>query len=626
MSTSSIAAAWANGLRPEPELTVSEWADRYRMMDRASSAEPGRWRTDRTPYLREIMDALSSSSDIEEVVLMKGTQIGATEAGNNWLGYVMHHAPGPMLYVQPTIDLVKRTSRQRIAPMIEASPELRARVRDSRERDSGNTMLLKEFPGGILICTGANSAVGLRSMPARYVFFDEVDKFVADVEEEGDPIELARKRTDTFAANRKIFEASTPTVEGFSRIEKAFRHSDQRYYYVPCPHCGHEQIIQWGNIKWETHQPETAMLFCEGCGVGIEERHKTRMLAAGVWKPTAKARNPRIRGYHLSALYSPLGWFSWAAAADQAIRAKRDGPESMKTFVNTVLGECSTDPSAVPLDDEKLFERREPYGGTIPEGVLVLTVGVDTQDDRLHGELVGWGIGEEAWSLDYRVFLGDPEKDEVWESLTDWLNVKHTRVDGVPLVVSCACIDSGGHKTQHVYRYVQWQRAKMRLAVKGVGGMGKPIVGAPSMRRFGRGRRNVDLYPVGSDQARATVQHRLAIVEPGPGYCHFPMADAYGPEYFRELTAMRAKTRRHRGIPAREWELLPGRRKEAFDCRQYALAALYILNPVWPAIEKRRAAQRPDAKEAAETSSPKPEPKIRTKQKRKDRRNWVTRL
>src|SRR5437868_1581747 len=199
------AAAAASGARPDPLLTISEWADRYRALSPQASAEPGPWRTDRTPYLREIMDCLSPSSPVERVVFMKGSQIGGTECGNNWIGYIIHQAPGPIMAVQPTVEMAKRNSKQRIDPLIESSAVLRKLVSSPRSRDSGNTVLAKEFPGGLLVLTGANSGVGLRSMAARYLFLDEVDAYPGDVDGEGDPVNLAFARTRTFA-RRKVHD------------------------------------------------------------------------------------------------------------------------------------------------------------------------------------------------------------------------------------------------------------------------------------------------------------------------------------------------------------------------------------------------------------------------------------
>jgi phage terminase large subunit GpA-like protein len=292
---------WSRGIRPDPDLTVSEWADRHRWLSSRASAEPGRYRTARTPYMREIMDALSPASPVQRVVFMKAAQVGATEAGNCFIGFVMHHAPGPMLAVQPTVELAKRNSRQRIDPLIEESPELRERIKPARARDAGNTMLSKEFAGGILIMTGANSAVGLRSTPARYLFLDEVDAYPASADEEGDPVSLAEARSLTFAHRRKALLVSTPTIRGLSRIEREFEASDQRRYFVPCPHCGHRQWLRFERLRWDKGCPETAEYHCEGCEKPIAEHHKTQMLAAG-----GMARNGRIGGPAHSRL-SPLG-------------------------------------------------------------------------------------------------------------------------------------------------------------------------------------------------------------------------------------------------------------------------------------------------------------------------------
>ena len=292
-----VLRAWGEGLAPDPELTVSEWADRHRVLSSRASAEPGRYRTDRTPAMRAVMDALSPSHPAERIVFMKAAQVGATEAGNNWIGYVIDQVPGPMLAVQPTVELAKRNSRQRIDPLIEESLRLRERVQPARARDAGNTVLSKEFRGGILILTGANSAVGLRSIPARYLFLDEIDAYPPSADQEGDPVALAEARSLTFAHRRKVFLVSTPTLKGLSRIEQAYERSDQRRYFVPCPHCGHRQWLRFERLRWEPERPETAHYLCEGCEAPIEERHKTTMFAAGEWRPTAEARDASTIGF-----------------------------------------------------------------------------------------------------------------------------------------------------------------------------------------------------------------------------------------------------------------------------------------------------------------------------------------
>ena len=324
----------------------------------------------RTPYLQELMDALSPRHPAQRVVFMKGSQLGASESGCNWIGYVIHHAPGPMLAVQPSVELAKRFSQQRIDPLIEESPSLREKVAPARSRDSGNTVLSKEFPGGILVLTGANSAVGLRSMPVRYLFLDEVDAYPPSADDEGDPVALAEARTRTFSWRRKVFLASTPTIKGLSRIEREYEASDQRRFFVPCPHCGETQHLKFERLRWEKGQPETAAYVCEGCEQPIAEHHKTKMLADGEWRPTATPADPLSIGFHLSSLYSPVGWLSWERIAREW-EACQSSDEAKRSFINTVLGETWAETGEAP-DWQRLYERREDWRiGTVPPGGLV---------------------------------------------------------------------------------------------------------------------------------------------------------------------------------------------------------------------------------------------------------------
>ena len=343
----ALLRAWGGGLKPDPLLTVSEWADRYRMLSSRAAAEPGRYRTRRTPYMKDIMDALSPGHPAQRIVFMKAAQVGATEAGNCFLGFIIHQAPGPALAVQPTVELAKRNSRQRIDPLIEESPALRDKVKPARSRDAGNTMLSKEFAGGILIMTGANSAVGLRSTPARYIFLDEVDAYPASADEEGDPVSLAEARSLTFAHRRKVFLASTPTIRGLSRIEREYEASDQRRYFVACPHCGREQRLKFERLRWEKGKPETAAYVCEGCDAAIAEHHKTAMLEEGEWRATATSADPATIGFHLSALYSPAGWLSWERIA-RAWEAAQGSDEAIRAFRNTILGETWVETGEAP--------------------------------------------------------------------------------------------------------------------------------------------------------------------------------------------------------------------------------------------------------------------------------------
>jgi phage terminase large subunit GpA-like protein len=385
------------------------------------------------------MDCLSPASPVQRVALMKGAQIGGTECGNCWIGYVIHQAPGPMMAVAPTVELAKRNSKQRIDPLIEESEVLPERVKERRSRDSGNTVLSKEFPGGVLILTGANSAVGLRSMPARYLLLDEVDGYPGDVEGEGDPILLAERRSATFQ-RRKILLVSTLKTKGLSRIEREYEASDQRRYFVPCPHCHEHQTLELESLRWPEGRPREAEYACAHCGALIGERHKTWMLEHGEWRATA-ARDGRTAGFHLSSLYSPAGWFSWADAVEMYEQAQKS-PDLMKGFVNTVLGLPFEEEAEAP-EWQRLYERRESYRiGVVPEPGLFLTAGVDVQKDRIEVEVVAWGRGKESWSVDYHVIEGDTARAEVWAKLDGVLARDWPHASGHTLPIRVMCVDA----------------------------------------------------------------------------------------------------------------------------------------------------------------------------------------
>jgi phage terminase large subunit GpA-like protein len=584
VSPSEWARSFADGLRPDPILTVSEWADAHRVLSMRSSAEPGPWRTERTPYLREIMDCLAVSCPIQRIVFMAGAQVGKTETGNNWTGYVIDHSPGPMLYIEPTVDLAKRVSKQRIDPMIETSPRLRAKVAPARSRDSGNTVLGKQFPGGELAMVGANSAVGLRSMPARFVYKDEVDAWPGDVDGEGDPSSLADRATRTFA-RRKIFETSTPTIAGRSRIERSFLESDRRYFHVPCPDCGGHQRIKFTNLRWEKGDPTSAVLACELCGSAIEETKKTWLLANGLWVPEVPERSDVFRGYHLNSLYSPRGWFSWKDAAEMFERAAGK-PDVLRVFVNTVLGETWREKGEAP-EWEDLYRRREKYAiGTVPLGALLLTAGADVQRDRLEVEIVGWGRGKESWSIAYYVIPGDPATAAPWAALSKILDQKfpQEREGGtVELPVSMLAVDSGD-QTQIVYQWVRAQSPNRVIATKGQRTEFPVLVGQPHAVDVNFGgkkiRKGVKVWPIGSSLGKSEFYAWLRLKPPleereafPAGFVHFP---EYAEEWFRQITAEQLMAGIVKGHRVYSWELLPGRRNEALDCRILARVAAAV--------------------------------------------------
>jgi len=578
-----IERAWREGLTPDPLLTVSEWADRHRVLSSKSSSEPGRWRTARTPYLKAIMDCLSPTSPLERVVFMKGAQVGATETGSNWIGYVIHHAPGPMMAVWPTVEMAKRNSKQRIDPLIEESPVLSELIAPARSRDSGNTILAKEFRGGVLVMTGANSAVGLRSMPVRYLFLDEVDGYPIDVEGEGDAISLAEARTRTFA-RRKIFIVSTPTISGASAIEREYEASDQRRYFVPCPHCSHRQWLRFEQLRWEKGRPETAVYVCEACDVPIAEHHKTWMLEHGEWRATAEGTG-KTAGFHLSSLYSPLGWRAWreiAAAWEAAVSKETGSSAAIKTFKNTELGETWVEEGEAP-DWQRLMERREDYAiGTIPAGGLLLTAGADVQKDRIEVSVWAFGRGKACWLIEHRVLMGDTARDAVWKRLAEMLVETWTHACGAQMPLARFALDTG-FATQEAYTFVRACRDPRVMAVKGVA-RGAALIGTPTAIDVSLGgkklRRGIKVYAVAVGLAKLEFYNNLRksadVDEDGwttvfpAGFVHLPKIDA---EFIQQLCAEQLITRRDRnGFPVREWQKVR-ERNEALDCYVYARAA-----------------------------------------------------
>lgn len=575
-------AGYRDGWRPEPRLSVSSWADAHRVMGNRSGHGAARWRTAVTPYLREIMDALGPRSPARRVVFMKGSQVGGTEAGNNWLGFIMHHSPGPILVVRPTVDEARRFSRQRLDPMIETTPALRDLVTEARAREGGNSLLIKEFPGGVLFLTGSNSATGVKSMPIRWLFCDEVDEYPGDVDGQGDPIALAEKRTTgPLYARRKVFLVSTPTIKGLSRIEREFLATDRRRYFVPCPHCGHLDWIRWENIRWDEGAPATAALLCAACGVLIEERYKTQMLAAGEWRPTAEARGDTV-GFHLSSLYSPLGWLPWSATVAEFLGARED-PLRLKSFVNSVLGE-TWEERGDSVEAAGLSARLERYEAEVPHGVGALVASVDVQGDRLEAQVVGYGAGEESWLIAFTQLHGDPGREQVWLELDSFLTQEFEHEGGRKLGVLCTAVDSGGHHSEQVYKYCRARVGQRVFAVRGGSERGKPVVGRPTNNNRYRAR----LFTLCVDSAKEIVYSRLRVASPGPGYVHLP--DWTDAEYIQQLTAEKALRKWVKGKGSvREWVKVR-ERNEALDLTVYALAALYILGPEFVRSLSSRAA------------------------------------
>ncbi len=609
-SEGGVRAGWSAGLRPEPQILVSEWADLYRRLPQKSSAEPGPWRTSRTPYLREPMDCMSATSPVEEVVLMKGAQVGGSEAILNCLGYLIDHSPGPAMIVQPTVELAKRFSRQRVAPLVDDTPRLAGKVADAAARDASNTMLAKEFMGGVLVITGANSAVGLRSMPARWLLLDEIDGYPADVDEEGAPIDLAEARQRTFARRKRI-KVSTPTISGSSAIERAYLGTDQRRYYVPCPDCAAMQPLEFQRLTWSKLglPAARAVYVCRACEFPIENHQKTDMLARGEWVPEKPEADPKIRGYHLSALYSPVGWMSWGQIAESFVKVHKN-PEKFRVFTNTVLGETWKERGEAP-EWERVRDRREPYAmRTVPAGGLVLTAGADVQKDRIVYEVVAWGRGKESWSIDYAVLPGDTAnldlEDGPWKKLDTLMGRTFKHEHGAEMGVRMLAVDSG-YNTQQVYTWCRRYPLNRVIAIKGVEG-GAVLISSPSavdIKLTGkRPVRGYKVWPVCGGVAKSEVYGWLRLDRPEegaafpPGWCHFP---EYDDEFFRQLTAEHLISHRNKkGFTKYEWALIPGRENHVLDARVYARAAAQLVgidradDNEWAVLEQMVAQAPPD--------------------------------
>ncbi len=589
----NLIQGFLEGLRPVPNLTVDQWADRYRFLSSVSSAEPGRWRTDRVPYMREIFQKLSPSDPTQFVTLMKGVQIAGTEAALNVVGCYIDIAPCPIMYVMPTVDTAKQLSKKRLHHMIVESPTLQEKVVDANKKEGASTILEKNFAGGVAFLTGANSAAGLRSNPVKVLILDETDAYPISLGDEGSPVRLAEKRTTTFS-DKKIFKLSTPTKRGESVIATELDLTDERTYRVPCPDCGHFQELRFEQLKWEHRKPETAKYECEACTFLIEERHKTKMLNDGHWEATRPEMSSELAvGYRINSLYSPLGWMSWEEVSGQFLRDRKD-PLLLQTFINTVLGEPWEDRGESP-DWERLYERREDYAFNAPPNeVEMITVGCDVQGDRLELEVVGWCRDKTTYSIDYRVLHGDTSalSMPVWDRLSEVVNEVWYRPDGIELPVSMLAIDSGNN-TQTVYNWCRRFEPSKVVPVKGREQQ-KTLISTPSkvdVTISGKPAGKLKLWNVGVGTAKSELYALLKLgfvtkskegedvgkseeVKRPAGYCHFPQ---YDENYFKGLTTETLVLKIHKGYRKYEWELGTFKRNEPIDCRVYARAAAAII-------------------------------------------------
>ncbi len=611
------------GMQPPENLTVTEWAECKRYLSTEASAEPGLWRTSRTPYLRAIMDAFTDPK-IRHIVFVAASQVGKTEVINNIIGYIIDQNPGSILFVHPTTIDAREFSKLRIAPMIRDSPAVRRRISAPKSRDSGNTLLQKTYPGGILTLCGSNEAHALASKPIRYVFGDERDRWAQSAGTEGDPWELAMARQTTFY-NAKAVEVSTPTIRGSSNIAKSFAKGTMERWKSQCPHCGEFHEIQWKDIRYEaeetvvnherTYTVHDVFWICPGCACVSEETVMKKQPAKWVADNPAAYANG-VRSFWLNAFVSP--WASWESICLKYQNALGDTGK-MQVVYNTCFGQLWEDRGDTQ-DPDTLLGRREVYEAELPEGVLVLTAGVDTQDDRMEYEIVGHGHFGETWGIEKGIIMGRPDDPATWDSLDMMVFDRVLRFkDGLGLKVSMSFVDEGGHFTEWVRQFCQNRVRKKVFCIKGFPGADRPFTSPPKKQKIiikNRYLGTVWQYQLGVDSGKQIIMDNLKVQAPGPKYCHFPLRDDYGAMYFHGLLSEHLVPEgkvRQRWV----WTKIQGHeRNEPLDCRNYALAAFKVLPVDLDAVDRRLKVAR--GKRPTTEEAPRQAPKRRGPVKPKD--------
>ena len=591
-----------HGLKPLPKTSVSEWADTYRYLSAGVSSEPGKWRTERAEYQRAIMDAFTEPG-VHRVVVKSAAQIGKSDIMNNVIGRFAHLDPASIMMIQPTVDMAQDYSKSRIAPVIRDTPVLsslfydvkRAGDKTAKTRDGNNTILSKFFPGGRLVMCGANSPAGLASRPVRILLADEVDRFPESAGNEGDPVDLASKRMTTFW-NYVMGLFSTPTIEGDSRIEIEYNAGTQEEWQHQCPNCGEWHLISYLDMitDAEEHRDKSGRRQvivhgvkwrCPDCGFEFTEQQMRNA------KQMYVARNPKalfngIRSFFINAFTSP--WIGWNDIMREWMEAKGN-PEREMVVVNTRFGESYHEQGA--FEDETIFlRRREAYGAELPDGVLLLTAAVDTQDNRLEYEVCGWGAGEESWGIRKGIILGQPDWESTWSELDKILEHVYRFKNGTGLKIVRTFIDSGGHYTGHVYRYCEKNFIKQRFAIKGYSN--RP--GIPLNYKIGKASgTTIPLVILGVDDGKQQVMNRLAIKSPGAQYMHFPLDEdqeglqnrGYDEIYFKGIMSERKVKIRRYGSIREIWQPTKGVRNEPLDLRVYNLGCMLSVNPQWDELQ-----------------------------------------
>lgn len=580
-------------LKPPPEMRLSDWADRYRRIPQGA-AEPGRWRTDRVPHMREIMDSISDVR-IRKTVVMSSAQVAKSETLVNVVGYYMHYDPVPILMMQPTITMAESFSKNRLAKSIQETPVLRGMISD--RRGAGNTILEKVFPGGSIAIVGANSPSSLASRPVQVLLADEVDRYPATAGTEGDPLFLASERLTTFWNSKEVY-VSTPGNKGTSRIELEYQHSSQGEWNVPCPHCGELQPLTWEGVVFDKDNLDTIQYCCSKCAALATEAEWKKGFINGKYIH-ADPENP-VRGFHLNALGSSLA--RWRDIVEKFLLAneekKKGNIEELKSWTNTKMGQ-TWEEEGTEVDESALMKRRERYNCEVPPEVLYLTAGVDTQDDRFEVEVVGWGVEHESWGIKYAAIYGDLKQGQVWKDLDAFLAQTFTKPDGTKLKIICTCMDVGGHFTNQVYQFCKIRYARGLRAIRGSNNSQAAYIQKPKKSST---REGVYLFELGVSTGKSLLLQRLLLEDEGPGYCHFPKDEGrgYDESFFIGLTAEKQVLTYKKGRTVFEWKIkdYKHKRNEALDCRNYAAAAIEIAQvPLkkreeQPQVKKKRRKRR----------------------------------
>lgn len=620
------------GMTPPDDLTVTQWAETKRRLSAESAAEPGPWRTERTPYLREPMDAFTDPK-VRHIVMVAASQVGKSEFLNNCIGYIIDEDPGSILFIHPTTIDAQEYSKLRIAPMLRDSPALRQKIAAPKSRDSHNTILQKAYPGGILTMCGSTEAHALASKPIRYVFGDERDRWATSAGNEGDPWDLAMARQTTFY-NAKAVEVSTTTIKNASAIEAAYYTGTMERWNSKCPHCGEYHEIHWSDIRFEydeiivshkkTYKVKKVYYTCPGCGCISTEAEMKRAPAKWIAE-NPEAYGQGTRSFWLNAFVSQ--WASWESIVLKYLNAL-GSTKKMQVVFNTCFGEPWEDRGDIE-DEDSLLARREDYGKDkngepveLPPGVLVLTAGVDTQDDRMEYEIVGHGFFGETWGIEKGIVMGRPDDDATWNKLDEVVFDRVMRFEnGVGLRVSMSFVDEGGHFTQSVRAQCNARISKKVFCIKGMPGQDKPYISPPKKQKIFVNQIAVGTcwqYQLGVDSGKEIIMDNLRVQTPGQKYCHFPKRDDYGSAYFAGLLSETKVYDPNKKQPW-SWKKIPGHeRNEPLDCRNYALAAFKALPKNLDEIDRQiKAASgvRVPAPPSTNITPPKRRPAQRSRQK-----------